>query len=94
MSSKPAGVGKAALFGLEVAALAAAVTAIVLLIKNEKNKNNPVYKKPSWAIVGIAAAAIFAIGFILAMIKQRASAAKSTSPLTSQNEMTEMPSSI
>lgn len=65
------GIGRAVFFGLELAALAAAITALVIYIKNDRNKTNPNYKKPSWWNVAIAAGITFVIGFVLSEIKHR-----------------------
>lgn len=70
-SLSSSGTGKAVIFGLELAALAAAIAAIVIFIRNDKNKTNPNYKKPSWLNLAWAAAIAFAIGFVLSELKHR-----------------------
>lgn len=84
------GVGNAVIFGLLIASLAAAIAAMVIFIKNDKNKTNPSYKKPSWAIVGIAAAAAFALAFVTDITKQQLQKRAATQSTSTSTELSQM----
>ncbi len=70
-SAPSSGIPKALGFGLLIGGLAAAITAIVIFVRNDRNKTNPAYKKPSWLNVAWAGIIAFIVAFALSELKHR-----------------------